>query len=116
MRWCVPCRHGSPHGVLSLEGKIVSDHGDKFAVRRFSLDAADGVAEVALEGFDVAAIPGDLDGMKGLRPSGGGWLAVFAGCSIGLFIGLRLPCLSGWFYAITNAPPCQIFKPTNINK
>ena len=53
----------SPHGVLAFEGKIVSDHRNKFAVRRFSLDAADGVAEEPLQGLHVAAVPGHLDGM-----------------------------------------------------
>ena len=53
----------SPYGVLAFEGKIVSDHGDKFAIRGFSLDAADGVAEVALQNLHVAAVPGDLDGV-----------------------------------------------------
>ena len=56
-------RQDSPYGVLSLEAEIVSDHRDKFAVRRFSLDAADGVAEEALERLHVAAVPRDLDGM-----------------------------------------------------
>ena len=56
--------------MLAFEGKIVSDHGDKFAVGGFSLDAAHSVAEEALERLHVAAVPRDLDGMKGLRPSG----------------------------------------------
>ena len=49
--------------MLAFEGKIVSDHRDKFAVRRLSLDAAHGVAKVSLQGLDVAAVPGDLDGV-----------------------------------------------------
>ena len=53
----------SPYGVLAFEGKIVSDHRDKFAIGGFSLDAADGVAEEPLQGLHVAAVPGHLDGM-----------------------------------------------------
>ena len=56
--------------MLSLEGKIVGDHRDKFAICGFSLDAAHGIAEEPLQGLHVAAVPRDLDGMKGLRPSG----------------------------------------------
>ena len=44
--------------MLSLEAEIVSDHRDKLAIRRLPLDAADGVAEVALERLHVAAVPG----------------------------------------------------------
>ena len=103
--------------MLSLEAEIVSDHGDKLAVCGFSLDAAHGVTEEALQRLHVAAIPRDLDGMKGFRPSGARLASCFfAGCFIGLFIGLMLPCLSGQPYATTNALDCQIFKPTNINK
>ena len=41
--------------VLALEGKMVSDHGDEFRIRGFSLDAADRVAEEFLKGLHVAA-------------------------------------------------------------
>ena len=53
----------SPHGVLAFEAEIVSYHRDKLRIRRFSLDAAHGVAEEALESLHVAAVPRDLDGM-----------------------------------------------------
>ena len=57
----------SPYGVLAFEGKIVRDHGDKLRIRRFSLDAAHGVAEEPLQGLHVAAVPGHLDGMADFR-------------------------------------------------
>jgi len=53
----------SPRGVLAFEGKIVSDHGDKFWIRRFSLDAAYRIAEEPLQGLHIAAVPGHLDGV-----------------------------------------------------
>ena len=56
-----------PRGVLAFEGKIVRDHRDKFAIRRFSLDARDGVAEESLQGLHIAAVPGHLDGMADFR-------------------------------------------------
>ena len=49
--------------MLSLEAEIVRNHRDKFAIRGFSLDAADGVAEELLQRLHVAAVPRDLDGM-----------------------------------------------------
>ena len=57
----------SPYGVLAFEAEIVSDHGDKFAVRGLSLDAAHGIAEEPLQGLHVAAVPRDLDGMADFR-------------------------------------------------
>ena len=53
----------SPCGVLAFEAEIVRDHRDKFTIRRFSLDAADGVAEEPLQGLHVAAVPGHLNGV-----------------------------------------------------
>ena len=51
-----------PRGVLALEGEMVCDHGDELAIRGFSLDAADGIAEELLQSLHVAAVPGHLDG------------------------------------------------------
>ena len=65
--------------MLAFEAEIVSDHRDKFAVRGFSLNPADGVAEEALEGLHVAAVPGHLDGVKGYRPSGARLAWLFCG-------------------------------------
>ena len=39
-----------------LQPQPVGNHRDKFAVGGFALDARDRVAEVILEGFDVAAV------------------------------------------------------------
>ena len=39
-----------------LQSQSVGNHGDKFAVGRFALDARNRVAEIILQGFDVAAV------------------------------------------------------------
>ena len=70
---------GSPRGVLAFEGEIVRDHGDKFAIRRLSLDARDGIAEEPLQGLHVAAVPCHLDGIRASALLGSGWLGSFAG-------------------------------------
>ena len=58
----LPRRH-----LLSAERQIVRDHRDALTVRRLSLHVADRVAEDALERFDIAAVPGDLDGVADFR-------------------------------------------------
>ena len=52
-----------PRSLLLLEGKMVCDHGDKLAVGGFSLDIAHRVAEELLQRFQIAAVPGHLDGV-----------------------------------------------------
>ena len=92
----MPLRKGLPdRAVLAFEAEIVSDHRDKLRIRRLSLDARDGVAEELLQRLHVAAVPRDLDGMKGYRPSGARLAWLFCGPLysmkvkgfIGLFIG-----------------------------
>ena len=63
----------SPSGVLAFETEIVSDHGDKLRIRGLALDAAHGVAEELLQGLHVAAVPGDLDGIRASALLGRGW-------------------------------------------
>ena len=53
--------------LLSAERQIVRDHRDALRIRRFALHVADRVAEDALERFDIAAVPGDLDGVADFR-------------------------------------------------
>ena len=50
----IPCRalRPKPH----LQTQSVGNHRDKLTVCRFALDARDRVAEIALQGFEVAAI------------------------------------------------------------
>lgn len=61
-----------------LQAQSVGNHGDKFAVGRFALDARNRVAEVILQGFDVAAVPRDLDRVPdGALHAGGGRLELF---------------------------------------
>ena len=66
----MPCSfplHGVFDGHLSplplLQNQTVGDHGYELAVRRLAFEVGNGVAEKALEGLDVAAIPCDLDGV-----------------------------------------------------
>ena len=55
---------GSAHRhLLSAEGQTVRDHGDELGIGGLALDIAHRVAEEALEGFDVASVPRDLDGV-----------------------------------------------------
>ena len=59
---------GSAHRhLLSSQGQTVRDHGDELRIGRLSLDIAHRIAEKALERFDVAAVPGDLDGVADFR-------------------------------------------------
>ena len=50
-------------GALQLQLKFISDQCNKFGIRGFSLGIADCVPEKALEGIQVASVPGYLDGM-----------------------------------------------------
>lgn len=50
-----------------LQSQSVGNHRDKFAIGGFALDARDRVAEVILQGFDVTAVPRDLDRVPGWR-------------------------------------------------
>ena len=43
--------------------QFISNQGDEFGIRRFSLGIADGIAEKSLECVQVTSIPGDFDGM-----------------------------------------------------
>ena len=57
-----------PRGqLLFAQGNAVRDHRNTFTVRGFSLHVADRVAEDALERFDIAPVPGDLDGVADFR-------------------------------------------------
>lgn len=62
-----------------LQPQPVGNHRDKFAVGGFSLDARDCVAEVILQGFDVTAVPRNLDRVPdGALHAGGGRLELFS--------------------------------------
>ena len=70
----------SPHGhLLFAQGNIVCDHCDALGIRRLSLHIADRVAEDALEGLDIPAIPCDLDGVADGTLDAAGRGAVFLG-------------------------------------
>ena len=61
-----------------LQAQPVGNHRDKFTVCWFALDARDRVAEVILQGFDVTAVPRDLDGVadRALDAAGRGHVAL----------------------------------------
>ena len=67
---CVSCLKALRHkGIeviliqLILQPQIISNHCNKFAIRGFTAVVLDGVAEVGVEGIDVAPVPRDLDGV-----------------------------------------------------
>ena len=55
-----------------MEGQFVSDKGDEFGIRGFSLGIADGIAEKSLEGIQIPSVPGHFDGMAD-GPLHSGW-------------------------------------------
>ena len=59
---------------LQLKLQFVSDQGDKFGIRGFSLGIADGIAEKSLQSVQIPSVPGDFDGMSDgtLHAAGGG--------------------------------------------
>ena len=48
---------------LELEGQFVSDKGDEFGIRGFSLGVGNCVAEKSLERVQIPSVPGYFDGM-----------------------------------------------------
>ena len=54
--------------VSHLQRQPVSDHGDEFAIRRFTLGIAHRVAEVLLQRLQVTPVPGHLNGVADLLP------------------------------------------------
>ena len=50
-------------GALELKLQFISDQGDELRIGGLSLGVADGVAEEALQGVQIAPIPGYLDGV-----------------------------------------------------
>ena len=57
-----------------MEGQFVSDKGDEFGIRGFSLGIADGIAEESLERVQIPSVPGHLNGVPDspLHTAGGG--------------------------------------------
>ena len=51
-------------GRLQLKLELVSDQGDEFRIRGFSLGIADSVAEKSLEGIQITTIPSYLNGVS----------------------------------------------------
>ena len=55
-----------------LELQPVCNHGDEFAIGGFSFCRIDGVAEILLQGVQIASVPSHLDGVANgpLHPAG----------------------------------------------
>ena len=52
-----------PCCLLPAQAEAVGNHGDEFAIRRFSFDIADRVAEEFLQRLNVAPVPGYFNSM-----------------------------------------------------
>ena len=48
---------------LELEGQFISDKGDEFGIRGFSLCIGNRVPKEALQGIQIPSVPGNFDGM-----------------------------------------------------
>ena len=48
---------------FQLKLQFVSDQGDEFRIRGFSLGIADGIAEKSLQSVQIPSVPGYFDGM-----------------------------------------------------
>ena len=68
-----------PHPLPLIQPHLIGYHRNELAVRWFSAQVMDGIAEVAIEGIHVSPVPCHLDGVAdgALHPAGGG--AVFLG-------------------------------------
>ena len=66
-----------PHPLPFIQPHLIGYHRDELAVRGFSAQVVDGVAEVTVQSVHIAAVPRHLDSMAdgALHPAGGG--AVF---------------------------------------
>ena len=60
--------------LAGLRLRHVSDQGDEFRIRRFSLGIADGIAKKSLQSIEVTTIPGHFDGVAdcSFHTAGGG--------------------------------------------
>jgi len=59
---------------LQLQLELISDQGDEFGIRGFSLGITDGVAKKSLQGIQIPSVPGYFDGVADstFHPAGGG--------------------------------------------
>ena len=48
---------------FQLKLELVSDKGDEFGIRGFSLGITDGIAEKSLQSVQIASVPGYFDGV-----------------------------------------------------
>ena len=75
----IPCavRLFALRALFLLQPNSVCDHGDELAVRGFALGVGHGIAEVALQRLQIAAVPGYLDIFRACALKMGGVAAPF---------------------------------------
>ena len=61
-------------GTFQLKLELVRNQGDELTIGGFAFGVAHGVAEEALQGIQIAPVPGDFNSMADgtLHPAGGG--------------------------------------------
>ena len=76
-----------------MQLKLVSDKGNKYRIRGFSLGIADGIAKEALQSIQITSVPGDFDGVAdGAFHTAGGGLEGFCHLRVqNLGDGVRVP-------------------------
>ena len=59
---------------FALELETVGDHSNELRIRGLALGVGDGIAEILLQGLQIAAVPSHLDGVTdgALHPGCGG--------------------------------------------
>ena len=94
--------------LFLLQPNSVCDHGDELAVCGLALGVGHGIAEVALQRLQIAAIPGYLDIFRACAlKMGGRGCTVFSEQFITLFEALNISHLLGCLYHSTQFPECQ---------
>ena len=98
-------------GGFQLELQAVGNQGDELTVGGLSLGIADGVAEEALQGVQVAPVPGYLDGVADgpLYPAGSG-LEGFGYLGVEDLAGLR-PATGA---SSRNRIDCLVYCPVDL--
>lgn len=103
-------------GGFELELQFVSNQGDELRIRRLALGVAHRVAKEALQGVEIAPVPGDLDGVAdGSLHSAWGGAEVFGhlrienfgdciACLTARWGATKACCVPFWFIAFFIVP------------
>ena len=65
---CTSCLRPAEPAAAQLQHQTVANHRDELRIGGLALGIADRVAEVLLQGFQIAPVPGHLDGVADLFP------------------------------------------------